>query len=48
MPSDQELSKLSDEHKAMLARKCVELLTRSKEGGADKVGVWFAFDREIE
>ncbi len=30
MPSDQELSKLSDEHKAMLAQKCVDLLMRGK------------------
>ena len=30
MPSDQELNKLSDEHKAMLAQKCVDLLTRGK------------------
>ena len=27
-PSDEELSKLSDEHKAMLAQKCVNLLMR--------------------
>ena len=27
-PSDEELSKLSDEHKAMLAQKCVHLLMR--------------------
>ena len=27
-PSDEELSKLSDEHKAMLAQKCVDLLMR--------------------
>ena len=27
-PSDEELSKLSDEHKAMLAQKCVNLLLR--------------------
>ena len=27
-PSDEELSKLSDEHKAMLAQKCVRLLMR--------------------
>ena len=27
-PSDDELSKLSDEHKAMLAQKCVNLLLR--------------------
>ena len=27
-PSDEELSKLSDEHKAMLAQKCVGLLMR--------------------
>ena len=27
-PSDEELSKLSDEHKAMLAQKCVDLLVR--------------------
>ena len=30
MPSDQELNKLSDEHKAMLAQKCVDLLMRGK------------------
>ena len=27
-PSDEELSKLSDEHKAMLAQKCVNLLMK--------------------
>ena len=32
MPSDQELSKLSDEHKAMLAQKCVQLLMRGRVG----------------
>ena len=31
MPTDQELSKLSDEHKQMLAEKCVHLLMRGKE-----------------
>ena len=31
MPTDQELNKLSDEHKAMLAQKCVDLLTRGKQ-----------------
>lgn len=30
MPSDKELNKLSDEHKAMLAQKCVDLLMRGK------------------
>ncbi len=30
MPTDQELSKFSDEHKAMLADKCVQLLMRGK------------------
>ena len=38
MPSDQELSKLSDEHKAMLAQKCVDLLMRkvaSSEEGSE-------------
>ena len=36
MPSDQELSKLSDEHKAMLAQKCVQLLMRGKGGEEDE------------
>lgn len=37
MANDQDLSKFSDEHKAMLAEKCVKLLTGGKgeEGGAD-------------
>ena len=30
MPTDQELSKLSDEHKALLAQKCVTLLARRR------------------
>lgn len=30
MPTDQELSKLSDEHKAMLAQKYVQLLMRGR------------------
>jgi hypothetical protein len=30
-PSDEELSKLSDEHKAMLAQKCVDLLLRKSD-----------------
>ena len=30
MPTDQELSKLSDEHKTLLAHKCVTLLARRK------------------
>lgn len=36
MPSSQELSKLSDEHKAMLAQRCVSLLMGiqpNKSGG---------------
>ena len=40
MPSDRELNKLSDEHKAMLAQKCVLLLMgrkgREEEGGVQK------------
>ena len=28
MPTDKELSKKSDEHKALLAQKCVDLLMR--------------------
>ena len=33
MPTDQELNKLSDEHKALLAQKCVALLARKKVHG---------------
>ena len=36
MPSDKELSKKSDEHKALLAQKCVDLLMR-KTGLQDEV-----------
>ena len=36
MPSDKELSKKSDEHKALLAQKCVNLLMR-KTGPQDEV-----------
>ena len=31
MPSEKELKKLSDEHKAMLAQKCVKLLMRGTQ-----------------
>ena len=36
MPSDKELSKKSDEHKVLLAQKCVDLLMR-KTGLQDEV-----------
>ena len=36
MPSDRELNKLSDEHKAMLAQKCVLLLMGRKEREEEK------------
>ena len=36
MPSDRELSKKSDEHKALLAQKCVDLLMR-KTGSQEEV-----------
>ena len=36
MPSDIELSKKSDEHKALLAQKCVDLLMR-KTGSQDEL-----------
>ena len=38
MPSDLELNKLSDEHKAMLAEKCVLLLMRGKTGAKEEMG----------
>lgn len=42
MPSDKELSKKSDEHKVILAQKCVDLLMRkpnsSEEGSEQEVG----------
>lgn len=37
MPTDQELSKLSDEHKTMLAHKCVDLLMRGRGGKETEV-----------
>ena len=36
MPSRQELSKLSDEHKAMLAQTCVSLLMGIKSSGVEE------------
>ena len=36
MPSDKELSKKSDEHKALLAQKCVDLLMR-KAGSQEEI-----------
>ena len=38
MPSDRELNKLSDEHKAMLAQKCV-LLLMGRKGKEEEKGV---------
>ena len=36
MPSDKELSKKSDEHKALLAQKCVDLLMK-KTGSQEEI-----------
>ena len=40
-PSDEELSKLSDEHKEMLAQKCVDLLMRKSSVEATSTEVVF-------
>ena len=37
MPSHKELSKKSDEHKAMLAQKCVDLLMRKVSSPSEEV-----------
>ena len=47
MPSDRELNKLSDEHKAMLAQKCV-LLLMGREGREEEKGVQKTVSREGE
>jgi len=49
MPSDLELNKLSDEHKAMLAEKCVLLLMRGKTGAKEEMeeSKPSSFDEEV-
>ena len=44
MPSDRELNKLSDEHKAMLAQKCV-LLLMGRKGREEEEGMQKAVSR---
>ena len=39
MPSRKELNKKSDEHKAMLAQKCVDLLMRKVSNPSEEVSV---------